>query len=97
MGRLAGILAHDKPAALLIHLGAVDLIEGGGVDAAAGNLRAMVQQCKANKTVPVLSTLLPMSGSHAAWAGVSRSWVERKHDPGLLGIIDSNTGKPART
>jgi lysophospholipase L1-like esterase len=69
LGRLAGILVGDRPAAVLIDLGAVDLIESTGMDSAVENLRSIIRQCKANKSVPVISTLTPMSGSHELWEG----------------------------
>jgi lysophospholipase L1-like esterase len=68
-GKVGGILAGEKPAAVLFQLGAVDLINGRSVDSIIGNLRSIIQQCKANKTVPVVATLQPMIGSHSRWSG----------------------------
>lgn len=70
--KVGGILANEKPAAVLFQLGAVDLINGRSVDSIIGNLRSIIQQCKANKTVPVVATLQPMIGSHSRWSGVTK-------------------------
>ncbi len=67
--KVGGVLANQKPAAVLFQLGAVDLINGHSIDSIIGNLRSIIQQCKANKTVPVVATLQPMIGSHSRWSG----------------------------
>lgn len=67
--KVGGILAGQKPAAVLFQLGAVDLINGRSADSIIDNLRSIIQQCKANKTVPVVATLQPMIGSHSRWSG----------------------------
>ena len=67
--KTGGILANQKPAALLVQYGAVDLIGSRSIDSIIGNLRSIIQQCKANKTVPVIATLQPMVGSHSRWNG----------------------------
>lgn len=67
--KVGGVLASQKPGAVLFQLGAVDLINGRSIDSIVGNLRSICQQCKANKTVPVVATLQPMVGSHARWNG----------------------------
>lgn len=71
-GKVGGILSGEKPAAVLFQLGAVDLINGRSIDSIIGNLRSIIQQCKANRTVPVVATLQPMIGSHARWGGAVR-------------------------
>lgn len=68
-GRAGGILASTKPAACCFMLGAIDLIRGYGRDNAIENLRSIIRQCKANKTVPIMATLTPMNRSHSLWAG----------------------------
>ncbi len=68
-GRVGGILASDKPGACCFMLGAVDLINSYGQQNAINNLRSIIQQCKANKTVPVIATLTPMLYSHSLWDG----------------------------
>lgn len=75
--KVGGILANQKPAAVLFQLGAVDLINGRSVDSIIGNLRSIIQQCKANKTVPVVATLQPMIGSHSRWSGVTKELNSR--------------------
>ena len=40
-------------------------------DNTLGNIRAMVQAAKANKTVPILATLLPMIEGHAIYDSVA--------------------------
>lgn len=63
-GRLGGILAGDKPAAVLFMLGSVDVIGGASVDSVIGNLRSIIAQSKANQSVPVMATVTPMLYSH---------------------------------
>ena len=77
LGRVGGILANDKPAALLLYVGPVDLIRGYAIDDAVANLQAIIQLAKDNKTVPVVATLLPMSGSHALWADGAKELSRR--------------------
>ena len=68
-GSVGGILSDTKPGALLILLGSVDLIGGRSVDGVIGSLGSIIDQAKANKTVPVVATLTPMVGSHSRWSG----------------------------
>jgi lysophospholipase L1-like esterase len=68
-GKVGGILASSKPAACCFMLGAVDIINNMGQDNAINNLRSIIQQCKANKTVPVIATLTPMIYSHSRFNG----------------------------
>ena len=76
-GQVGGVLVNQKPAAVLFQLGAVDLINGRGIDGIIGNLRSIIQQCKANKSVPVIATLQPMIGRHSAWASSTRELNRR--------------------
>ena len=69
VGAVGNILANDKPAALLILLGANDVISGVGHNTTVNNLRNIVQQAKANNTVPVVATLTPMIDGHELWGG----------------------------
>jgi len=64
-----GTLARYKPGFLLIMYGANDLIHNQNPNWTVANLRSMIRAAKANKTIPVIATLTPMSGSHGAWAG----------------------------
>jgi lysophospholipase L1-like esterase len=70
--KVGAVLASQKPAAVLFQLGAVDLINGHSVDSIIGNLRSIIQQCKANKTIPVVATLQPMIGPHSRWSRVTK-------------------------
>ena len=69
VGSVGGILADTKPGALLILLGAVDIIGGSSTDSVIGDLASIIDQAIANKTVPVLATLTPMVGIHSLWEG----------------------------
>ncbi|MEI6787419.1 MAG: GDSL-type esterase/lipase family protein [bacterium] len=72
LSKVAGVLSGQKPAAVLFQLGAVDLIGGRSIDSIIANLRSIIQQCKANKTVPVVATLQPMIGIHSRWSQVTK-------------------------
>ncbi len=67
--KLGGILADKKPGAVMFMTGAVELINGQGVDSVIGSLRSIIQQSKANKSVPIMATLPPMIYSHSRWNG----------------------------
>jgi lysophospholipase L1-like esterase len=64
VSRTGSALKRYKPGYMCILYGANDVIHGGSHDAVIGNLRSMVQQCKANKTIPVVGTLPPMVRGH---------------------------------
>ncbi|MEI6168398.1 MAG: GDSL-type esterase/lipase family protein [bacterium] len=72
-GKVGGILASSKPAACCFMLGAVDVINNYGQANAVNNLRSIIQQCKANKTVPVIATLTPMLYSHVRFDGAVKA------------------------
>jgi acyl-CoA thioesterase-1 len=76
-GRIGGVLAGDKPGYVLILLGANDVIRGNGPDSTVGALGAIVEACKANKTVPIIATLTPMQDLHELFAGRAREVSER--------------------
>lgn len=73
LGRIGGLLSGAKPGYIIILIGANDAIVGKSTDAAVANIHAMVLAAKANKTVPILATLLPMIGEH----GIFESTAER--------------------
>ena len=73
VGSIGGILANDKPAALLILLGANDVIMGVGTGETIANLRSIIQQAKANNTVPVVATMLPMIHGHSFFGGAAQA------------------------
>lgn len=67
--RIAGVLSSRKPGYVLINYGANDAIFGHTSGTLAYHIRVMVQAAKANKTVPLVGTVLPMYDSHAFAAG----------------------------
>jgi len=75
--QVGGALAQYKPGAVCFMFGAVDLINGHGIDEIIGNLRSIIQQCKANKSVPVIATLQPMVGSHSRWSSQTKELNSR--------------------
>ena len=76
LSRLGSTLAAYKPGYICILFGANDVIMGLDQNVTIGNLLAMIQKAKANKTVPILATLTPMIGEHAGW----NSEVNRLND-----------------
>jgi len=72
LNRCASLLATHRPGYLLILTGANDAIMGSSTAAAVENIRAMVQTAKANGSVPVVATLLPMIGEHGIFDGAAR-------------------------
>jgi acyl-CoA thioesterase-1 len=69
VSRIKGLLSRHKPGYLCILYGINDLTFGRGKDNVINNLRYMIQTAKANKTVPVVATLLPTYDSHGFIAG----------------------------
>jgi lysophospholipase L1-like esterase len=67
--RVNGLLERHKPGYLCILYGINDLTFGRGVDAVIGNIQHMVDAAKANKTIPLVATLLPVYDSHRFAAG----------------------------
>jgi len=63
------VLRDHKPAYLLILYGANDVISSMPQSTSIVNLQTMIRAAKANKTIPVIATLLPMSGPHKFFAG----------------------------
>lgn len=76
-GSIGGVLANDKPGYVLILYGANDAISGVGPDSTIGALGAIIEACKANKTVPVIATLTPMQGLHELFAGGAQELSRR--------------------
>jgi acyl-CoA thioesterase I len=66
-GRVGGQLGRHNPAFLLIIYGANDIIRGTGIDRLAANVRSMVQQAKANQTIPVVGSITPMFGARSTF------------------------------
>ncbi len=84
LSRCGRLLAAYKPGYLLILTGANDAIMGYSTDNAVANIRAMVQKAKANGTVPVVATLLPMTGEHGLFDGSAQ-----RISAGIRGVASS--------
>lgn len=69
LSRSGGLLRRYHPGYMVIMLGANDAIHGSDVMGTIANLEAIVNACRANKTVPILCTLTPMTGPHALYQG----------------------------
>ena len=67
--RINSLLSKHKPGFVCILYGINDLDFGRDESEVLGNLQYMVEACKANKSVPVLATLMPTYDSHAFSAG----------------------------
>lgn len=63
--RIAGVLSRTKPGYVLINYGANDAIYGHTSGTLTYHIRVMIQAAKANNTVPLVGTVLPMYDSHA--------------------------------
>ena len=71
-----GILSALNPGYLLILYGANDVTRGHSAAATIGNLRSIIQSCKANKTVPVIATLTPMFFEHQTFHAAASATSE---------------------
>lgn len=58
-GRLPGALGRDRPGFVLIMEGTNDADEGDDPSVIVANLEAMVDQAKANRSIPILGTIPP--------------------------------------
>jgi lysophospholipase L1-like esterase len=65
LSRISGVLARWKPGVILIDYSPNDIFNGS--DAVISNLREMIATARANKTVPILGTLVPAVGEHQGW------------------------------
>jgi lysophospholipase L1-like esterase len=63
--RVSSLLRSWRPGVLLIDYSPNDIVDG--VDVTILNLRAMIATARANKTVPILGTLVPAVGDHEGW------------------------------
>jgi lysophospholipase L1-like esterase len=63
-GRAGGVLDKYSPGYMCILYGANDAIFDRPTGDVVANIRSIVQSCKANQTVPLVATLLPMYDSH---------------------------------
>lgn len=71
--RAGSVLSKYKPGFLLVLYGVNDIIHGASSESAAANVRSIVQQAKANKTVPVVATYPIPVGPHGAFSGGTSS------------------------
>ncbi len=67
-GRVGRVLG-EKPGFLCILYGANDMIHSRSKSATVASLRSMVTAAKMNKTVPLVATCTPMSGSRSIFNG----------------------------
>lgn len=74
---IQGVLQGEKPGYVLILYGANDAVTGTPPEDTIGALGAIIEACKDNKTIPVIATLTPMQGSHAAFAAVAKDLSRR--------------------
>ena len=93
LDRIGGLLAGAKPGYIIILTGANDAITGRSTDAAVANIHAMVLAAKANKTVPILATLLPMIGEHGIYNSAANRISAGVHDVAStegVAVVDLN-------
>jgi len=64
-GRIAGVLARNSPGYVVIFYGANDAIFGLSSDQLVNAIASMVNEARANKTVPIVCTVLPTYDSRA--------------------------------
>jgi lysophospholipase L1-like esterase len=67
------VLKEYQPGYLLIFYGANDVIMGEDPAQIVEALREMVRLAKANKTVPVVATLTPMTDGHSIFDGAAKA------------------------
>jgi lysophospholipase L1-like esterase len=69
LSRTGSLLSRHQPGYMIILLGSNDAIHDQPTETTINNLRAIAGAAQANKTIPILSTLPPMTGPHAAFQG----------------------------
>lgn len=72
--RTGRVLDRHKPGFLLILTGHNDAIFDRDYNSVVGNIRSIVQQAKANKTVPIVATLLPISAPRSFATGPAENY-----------------------
>jgi lysophospholipase L1-like esterase len=75
--RIGGMLAATKPGFVIIGFGANDAILSRSPDDTAGNIRNMIVTALNNNTIPVVSTVMPMSGGRSIYNGTVMAINER--------------------
>lgn len=68
---VVGSALRRKPGYVCIFFGANDCIQGVPAAATVGNLRRIVQACKANKSRAILATPTPMRNGHEKYDGLA--------------------------
>jgi len=63
--KIDDVLLRWRPGVVLIDYSPNDIVFGP--DETISNLRGMIAAARANKTVPILGTLVPAVGAHAGW------------------------------
>jgi len=81
--RIGGVLAHDRPAYTLIHYGTNDWNDfhcrQSFPCSLPSNLQAVVDACKAAKSLPVLATIIPANPAFPAQVPPQRnSWIHQE-------------------
>ena len=69
LGRAPGVLQSSRPGFMCLLIGANDAIFSYDPGTVGENIRAIIQAAKAQKTVPLVATLLPMYAGHAVYDG----------------------------
>lgn len=69
LSRAGSLLRRETPGFMIIFLGSNDAIDSVPADTTIANLRTIVQQARANQTVPILTTLPPMMRGHSIFNG----------------------------
>lgn len=63
--KIGSVLRRYRPGVILIDYSPNDIVDGANTT--IYNLRAMIAVARANKTVPILGTLVPAVGEHEGW------------------------------
>lgn len=75
--RIGSLLSQVKPGFVIIFYGANDAIRGVNIELTESALRDMVAAAKANQTIPVIATVMPMSGGRVIYNGRVENINER--------------------
>jgi len=68
-GRIGSILARNKPGYVIIWFGANDAIMDVSLQSTENALRYMIDQAKANNSIPIIATVMPMAGGRVIFNG----------------------------
>ena len=63
-----GLLEGHRPGYLCILYGINDIDRGKDSDWILGNLKSIVEMAKANRSLPIIATLTPVTGENGVWA-----------------------------